>query len=278
MRHRRFRRARASAAAALALASRGSRAAEQQKLDAGWPPGWSRIGPIETAVIGAIAVGALVMEVAVKSPVTPRWDEPILFDDSARNALRAGSQSGRSTAATISDIGYIGLPVYAIGVEAGLQTWLGRDQADAALQLALINLEALAINGFLSRLTQKTVGRSRPDAQPGTTDNTAFFSGHTSTTFTMASALCVQHAKLEIYGNVADKVVCPASLAVAATTGLLRIVADRHWASDVIAGAIFGTVVGSTVSWAHLHDGKGPPATSLSLGADGRSLFYSRSF
>ena len=278
MGHRRLRRAGASAAVAFALASRGVSAAEPQTLDAGWPPGWTRIGPVETAVIGGLAVGVLVLELAVNAPVTPHWDEPILFDEGARNALRAGSQSARSVAATFSDIGYIGLPVYAIGVEAGLQTWLGRDKADAALQLALIHAEALAINGVLSRLTQKTVGRSRPDAGPGTTDNTAFFSGHTSTAFTTASVLCVEHARLQIYGNVADKVVCPAALAVAGTTGLLRIVSDRHWASDVIAGAIVGTVIGTSVSWAHLHDGGGAPTTSISVGAEGRSLLYSRRF
>ena len=56
----------------------------------------------------------------VKSPSTPRWDKPILFDSDARSALRAGSPGGRSRAATASDFGYAGLPIYAIVVEAGL--------------------------------------------------------------------------------------------------------------------------------------------------------------
>ena len=252
-------------------------AAEKQTLDAGWPAGWSKIGPGETAVIGGLGLGALLLEVVVKPPSTPRWSSPILFDEGARNALRAGSEAGRSRAATASDIGYLGLPIYAIGVEAGLVTWLGKDKGDAALQLALINAEALGINALLSRVTQKTVGRARPDAQPGEPDNTAFFSGHTSTAFTVASALCVQHSRLEIYGNVGDKIVCPAAMTVAATTGLMRIVADRHWASDVIAGAILGTVMGAGVSWAHLR-AAGGTSRSVSLGADGRSLVYGGAF
>jgi len=259
----------------LLLAPAAVCAAGKQTLDDGWPAGWSKIGPAETAVIGALGLGTLLMEVVVKPPSLPRWDSPILFDEGARNALRLGSDAGRSAAATASDVGYIGLPVYAIGIEAGLVTWLGKSQGDAALQLALINAEALAINGLLSRVTQKTVGRERPDAQPD--DNTAFVSGHTSTAFTMASALCVQHSRLEIYGNVADKIVCPAALAVAATTGVLRIVADRHWASDVLTGAIVGSAIGAGVSWAHLHDdGKASP--SLSLGAGGHSLVYGGRF
>jgi len=242
-------------------------------MDSGWPERFNRIGAVETVAIGGIAAAAVLLEVLVKPPVAPRWNEAILFDDSARSALRAGSESGRSRAATASDIGYLGLPVYAIGVEAGLAVWLGKGKADAAVQLALIDAEALAINGLLSRVTQKAVGRARPDAQPATPDNTSFFSGHTSTAFTMASALCVQHARLEVYGNAADKVVCPAALAVAATTGILRIVADRHWASDILAGAIFGTAVGASVSWVHLRE-VGAASATLSLGPDGHSLVY----
>ena len=266
----------ACAVVAVSLAS-GPLAADRLKLDEGWPASLDRIGPVETGAIGALAVGALLVELVVKAPATPRWNEPILFDDGARNALRAGSEGGRSRAATGSDFGYIGLPIYAIGVEAGLVTWLGKDKGDAALQLALIQTEALALNALVSRVTQKAVGRSRPDAQPGTTDNTAFFSGHTSTAFTVASALCVQHARLQIYGNTADDVVCPAAAVVAAGTGLLRIVADRHWASDVIAGAIVGTAIGGVVSWAHLRD-RGPGTPTLSLGAGGRSLVYGGAF
>jgi len=264
------------AAIALSLASGPLGAAEEQTLDDGWPARWSRIGPIETAVIGGLGLGALLLEVVVKPASMPRWDSPILFDEGARNALRAGSEGGRSRAATASDFGYVGLPLYAIGVEAGF-LWLGKDKGDVAWQLALINAEALAINALLSRTTQKAVGRSRPDAQPTNPDNTAFFSGHTSTAFTMAAGLCVQHSRLEIYGGAADKIVCPAALAVAATTGLLRIVSDRHWASDVLGGAIFGTVLGAGVSLVHLR-GEGAASPSLSVGAGGRSLVYGLSF
>ena len=39
-------------------------------------------------------------------------------------------------------------------------TWLGRGQGDAALQLALVNAEALALNGFVTRAVQRLTGRS----------------------------------------------------------------------------------------------------------------------
>jgi hypothetical protein len=259
---------------AVIVASGAATAAEQQTLDDAWPARWNKIGPVETGVVAGIGTSIIFLEFVLKSPSTPRWDKPILFDADARSALRAGSPGGRSRAATASDFGYAGLPIYAIVVEAGLVTWLGRDKGDVALQLALINAEALAINGALTRVMEKTTGRARPDRS----DNAAFPSGHTSTAFAIASGLCVQHARLEIYGGAADKVVCPAALTVATATGLLRIVSDRHWASDVLVGAVLGTAVGGTVSWAHMHDGDGGPSRSLSLGPDGRSLVYGGRF
>ena len=262
------------AATIVSLAS-GGVAAEQKTLDAGWPAGWNKIGPLETGVVlGGLGVSLIALEFLVKAPDNPRWNSAILFDDDARSVLRAGSPGGRSRAATASDFGYAGLPVYAIGVEAGLVTWLGKGKGDAALQLALINGEALIINGLLTRIAEKTIGRARPDGS----DNSAFPSGHTSTAFTVAAGLCVQHSRLEIYGGVADKLVCPAALTVATATGLLRIVADRHWATDVVAGAVLGSLVGATVSWAHLRDGDPAPASSFSLGAGARSLVYGGRF
>jgi membrane-associated phospholipid phosphatase len=262
------------AATIVSLASGAVTGAEQQTLDAGWPAGWNRIGPLETGVVGGLGISLIALEFVVKAPDNPRWNSGILFDDDARSALRAGSPGGRSRAATASDFAYAGLPLYAIAVEAGLVTWLGKGQGDAALQLALINGEALIINGLLTRIAEKTIGRARPDGS----DNAAFPSGHTSTAFTVAAGLCVQHARLQIYGGLADKLVCPGALTVATATGLLRIVSDRHWASDVVAGAVLGSLVGATVSWAHLRDGDHAAASSLSLGPGARSLVYGGRF
>ncbi|HYZ89701.1 MAG TPA: phosphatase PAP2 family protein, partial [Myxococcales bacterium] len=256
----------------------GAYAQEKPNVADGWPATWNRVGPVETAAIGLVGVGLLVNEFAIHSPATPRWTEPILFDSDARTFLRASSPGGRSRAATASDVGYIGISTYAVAVEAGLVTWLGHGKGDAALQLALINVEALAINGLVTRVTQRAVGRQRPDFTPTTTDNTSFYSGHTSTAFTVASSLCVQHSRLRIYGNVADDLACPLALTVATATGLLRIVADRHWASDVLAGAAAGTAVGATVSLLHLRNGSAPVASSFSLGAGGQALVYGGRF
>jgi membrane-associated phospholipid phosphatase len=101
-------------------------------------------------------------------------------------------------------------------------------------------------------------------------------SGHASLAFMAASALCVQHSRLSLYGS-ADAAVCPSALAIAATTSVLRIVADRHWATDVIAGALVGSAVGGVVSAVHLGM-NGPAGAGVSLGPDGRSMTYWKRF
>ena len=77
----------------------------------------------------------------------------------------------------------------------------------------------------------------------------------------------LQHAQIAIYGNAADKIVCPAALVVAATTGLMRIVSDRHWASDVIAGASFGLAWVALVSLVCTHRAVGEDLAPRRLAA-----------
>jgi len=263
--------------------------AERPNLPAGWPEGWQRIGPAEGAAVAGLAGSAVTLLLVLKAPQRARWDGPVLFDDGVRNALRASSQDGRNRASNISDTGYL-LAAYPMLVDAGLVTWLGRGQGDAAAQLALVDAEALAITSIVTTTLERTAGRARPFLRDCKKDpagnpqcavsandggNTSFVSGHTAIAFTAASTLCVQHSRISLYGG-ADAVVCPTALGIAAAVGLLRIVADKHWASDVIAGAAVGSTVGAVISSVHLR-GDGPP-TGLSLGSEPRSLVYWRRF
>src|SRR3989454_1753899 len=121
------------AAIVVSLASGAVAAAEQQTSEDSWPARWNKIGPVEAGVVGGLATSLIFLEFLLKAPSTPRWDEPILFDAGARSALRAGSPGARSRAATASDFGYGGLPLYAIAVEAGPVTWRGEGEGGNAL-------------------------------------------------------------------------------------------------------------------------------------------------
>jgi membrane-associated phospholipid phosphatase len=51
------------------------------------------------------------------------------------------------------------------------------------------------------------------------------------------------HAAL--YGSpLADSLACAGTITLAASTGTLRVLGDRHYASDVAVGAIIGFAVG----------------------------------
>ena len=73
------------------------------------------------------------------------------------------------------------------------------------------------------------------------------------------------HTELGLLGEGGDAAMCATGLAMASTVGLLRILADRHYASDVIMGAAVGLVSGWLVPWLLHYDIGGPGRTEASL-------------
>jgi membrane-associated phospholipid phosphatase len=73
----------------------------------------------------------------------------------------------------------------------------------------------------------------------------SFPSGHTNNAFTAAGLSCAHHLHLPIYGDrTADVLACAGNIVLAATTGSLRVLGDRHYATDVWVGAMIGFGVG----------------------------------
>lgn len=92
---------------------------------------------------------------------------------------------------------------------------------------------AYVLNFSVNQLVKNKVQRERPDRS----DRASFFSGHTSTAFVGAGAICAQ----------ASKAGCIAALTIAGAVGYLRIAADKHWGSDVLVGAGVGYAMGKFV-------------------------------
>jgi membrane-associated phospholipid phosphatase len=69
--------------------------------------------------------------------------------------------------------------------------------------------------------------------RPDNSNKTSFPSAHTAIAFTGAEIMHVEYGDQSIYYSVG-------SYAVGATTGYLRMVNNRHWVSDVVAGAGIG--------------------------------------
>ena len=73
----------------------------------------------------------------------------------------------------------------------------------------------------------------------------SFPRGHTYSGFVGAGLSCAFHEHLNLFANEwYDSVTCAALLATATATGVLRMGADKHYASDVVVGAALGVTVG----------------------------------
>lgn len=123
--------------------------------------------------------------------------------------------------------------------------------------------EAIVVAGTLTGIGKVAAGRSRPFVTAGVNSSdfqwwrgrregfTSMPSGHTSAAFAAASALAVEwRASWPGSARVAVPLLC----AGAGLVGLSRIYNDKHWASDVMAGAALGTLSGSVVArWGRAH-------------------------
>ena len=258
----------ALACASIALVARTSPAAAQQEPTVEWSDRWPRAHWVEYVDVAALITGSFLIN-ASPTPNHAKWSGPILFDSWARSAFRASDASTRDNAAAWSD------QLYHVGVIAPLVidnavVALGvHRNGDVALQMTVIDLQSIGISGILSLGAEHTVGRARPPTQPcgpgsegagnaaptpcNAEDLKSFFSGHTAATFTVAGLTCVHHQHLPLYGGgLPDLFACLTMVTLASTTGVLRMVADRHWASDVMIGASIGVINGYILpSWLH---------------------------
>jgi membrane-associated phospholipid phosphatase len=184
------------------------------------------------------------------------WNSPILFDEPARDALVAGTQAGRDRAAMVSDYMWHATQYYTIVVDSILVP-LATDRlnADVAWQMSMVNWQAIGLSFFLTRLSHVSVGRSRPSqhgcsnepgaAFPCEAQGPSFLSGHTSMAATGTGLACAHHMALPLYGGGwPDTAICVVLATSTVTLGTLRVVSDKHWASDVLIGGLIGGGVG----------------------------------
>lgn len=217
--------------------------------------------------ITTAAAGAIALSFAIAGPPSRR-SARLGIDEDTRDALRFGTRQQRLFAADASDVLLAFLESYNFLVDAVIVTAWYRRSPSFGMRMALIDLQALLITAAIQGITTFAIGRERPyvrECLPGdqSRDCTvpdrfrSFFSGHTSQAFTSAALLCSHHARLPLYGGgAADWAPCLGGLAVASSIGVLRIMADKHYLTDVIAGTVLGSAVGFAVPWLlhYIHD------------------------
>ncbi len=254
--------------AALAVTA-GLGSASTAIADPSWDDSWPKVSPVEAYATGAV-IGGTVLYTAVAPDPKQRWSGGILLDDPVRNAFRARTASGRRAADLTSDALLWSMVAWPF-VDVGAVALYADDTNGVVGQMALISAESIAISTFGKQTVSDLAGRERPYQRGcaeddeyvpacGSADsNRSFYSGHTALAVTGASLVCLHRGQLDdVYGG---RPVCVVAASTAATVGLLRIVADRHYLSDVLVGGGLGLASGLLLPrLAHYRRGSPPAA------------------
>jgi membrane-associated phospholipid phosphatase len=195
------------------------------------------------AVAGSAAVSAFDLRIA-------HWARsPGVQGDSSRRDL-----IDQLTRANETPMMLAALATYGVGRIGGMHT-----TADVGLH----TLEAIVLTTGVSQVVRGVLGRTRPRASledpfrfkpfTGFTgfETRSYPSLHTAASFAAATALV---GEIHERRPGAVKIAAPLLYTAAMVPPLTRIYLDQHWASDIVAGAFVGALLGSrVVSYAHSH-------------------------
>lgn len=219
-----------------------------------WNPRWHRFRVVEYVTTAATAGAAIGVFLFAKPSENPKWVGPILFDSPVRDAFRLRTRSGIQTALDVSYWTAMVTPAQSLFDSLVLPA-IDRN-VDLWWQLAMMDAQAYSLSGLVTATLYDTTGRARPsyeDCKSGKSVDPAcnsgefasFPSGHTAQAMTGAGLLCVYHEELPLYGGGAwDVAACVEGITVGVGVGVLRLMADRHYVSDVMVGGAIGFVSG----------------------------------
>ncbi len=223
--------------------------------------------------LGGEFVASALVGFVVPDLVTEVSDDPILCDDAwceptgfdvAMNELLVWSNP--RAAATTSHLFTIGLtPVASFGSLIASAAATGH--GTYAIQDSVIVLDAFLVATGANSIAKITARRQRPAFYYGREADTeaaghageefvSFYSGDTTWAFSIASSASTL-AFLRGYEHAEWIAIGTGALAL--TGSVLRISADMHWATDVVAGAAAGTAIGIAIP-VLLHSRKHPIA------------------
>lgn len=170
---------------------------------------------------------------------TQRLDRAV---DAAFEPIR-GSDAATAAAVVLSNVSDYGFAWFVLAVLKGRRSGPPRRRARRALLVA--GVVSVTSNTLCKRVVnrQRPARGTSPDTSPGSADpatlpvrrptSSSFPSGHTLASFCTATTLATGPAELACY------------LAFATAVAASRVHLRAHHASDVVGGAVIGTVLGS---------------------------------
>ena len=113
-----------------------------------------------------------------------------------------------------------------------------KGRSNSRWQVLATDAMATAMMGAMVYGMKYTVDRTRPNGERG-----SFPSGHTATAFMGATLLAHEYGHKSVWIPIAG-------YSIATATGVLRILNNKHYASDVLVGAAIGIVSAELAYWA----------------------------
>ncbi|MEO7087942.1 MAG: phosphatase PAP2 family protein [Bacteroidia bacterium] len=138
--------------------------------------------------------------------------------------------------------------IYSMGTMAVFYTFGMLAKNNHAKETALLGLKTFLITGALVNAVKYIPERDRPYISdnpfmwfgPGFRNgNFSFPSGHSTSVFAMAAIVASEYSNYKAVPIIA--------YSIASLTALSRINDNKHWASDVFTGAVFGWAMGKLI-------------------------------
>jgi membrane-associated phospholipid phosphatase len=221
---------------------------------------WQRVRPWEYVAGPVLVGGSLVVRFAGPQP-DRNWQGGILFDQAVTDAV-AIRGTGRPVVATISDVGFYSAMGFRL-IDGALLPGLIHGNWDVSLQVSFIDLESFGIVAAVLWGSHLAIGRERPymttcradpefaaresDCTPSDDTNRSFIAGHPAVGVTAAALTCLHHSHMPLYGRVGDGFACWLTIVAAAANGAGRVLAEKHYTSDLILGVSLGIFAGYIV-------------------------------
>lgn len=190
-----------------------------------------------------------------------------------RSVRDVADSSGGQWAETVSDVGHFYQQTELTFAVAGAFYAAGLVSNEPSLRRTGQEvIESFCLSALGSQLLKRTLGRNRPAAGKGPYHfvgpnwkdmDQSFPSGDTVVAFSLSAVLAAEAKSLPVSA---------ALYTLAAATAFQRLHRDRHWLSDTVGGAVWGTAVGWGVVHAHRSLSNSSPQVAMVPCAGGLGL------
>jgi membrane-associated phospholipid phosphatase len=228
---------------------------------------WRKAGVPEYVAVSIAAVGTAFFETQNREPDEAKWRHTNGFDETMRDIFRLESRTARDATQNASEF-LMGIMIAAPFLETFSTLGVRDSSWSTQWQTQMVNVESFTFTSLVSSVLQNLFTRERPFVRncengdcEGYLKNRSMPSGHMAFALTGAGLICTHQKYQEIYDPETERSVCATGVGIAVVDGVLRIISDRHYTTDVLVGAAIGYFSGFILPrWLHYDHPQEPEA------------------